>query len=246
MGFGLRQGIAVLFVGAAAAVGPAHSALTINTGGETSVIPGVAGFATTGAMMDGLAVTAIFSGGVNETRLWADTGPDSGGVSSASGWGLSLSGNTFSAPWQFTITNANLGQLRRLILDASSALTVFDRNYPPPDGVSEGTPGSANGNDFNCTAASAAVCDTENDVIALYDYQVNVVGEVAVGDLWQTLDIQFFEFRDETPSGPTTSWSFVQDTDNDSRIIQVPEPGSVALFGLALGAAGLIRRRRSR
>jgi hypothetical protein len=245
MGFGLRHGIAVLFVGAAAAVGPAHSALTINTGGGMSEIPGVAGFATTGAMMDGLEVTAVFSEGVNETLFWADTGLDSGGVSSASGWGLSLSGNTFSAPWQFTITNANLGQLRRLILDARSALTVFDRNYPPPDGAGEGTPGSANGNDFNCTAASAAVCDPENDVIALYDYQVNVTGELAVGDLWQTLDIQFFELGSEIRSGPRTSWSFVQDTDNDSRI-QAPEPGTVALLGLALGAAGLIRRRRSR
>jgi hypothetical protein len=244
MGFGLRQGIAVLFVGAAAAVGPAHGALTINTGTETSEIPGVAGFATTGAMMDGLAVTAVFSEGVNETLLWADTGPNSGGVSSANGWGLSLDGNTFSTPWQFTITNANLGQLRSLFLDARSALTVFDRNYPGPGDSGVGTPGSANGNDFNCTAASAAVC-TDNQVIALYDYQVNVTGELAVGDLWQTLDIQFFVPGSEIRSGPRTSWSFVQDTDNDSRL-QAPEPGTVALLGLALGAAGLIRRRRSR
>jgi hypothetical protein len=244
MRFRLSHGIASLLTGIAVAAGPAHSALTINTGGETSEIPGVAGSATTGAMMDELAVTAVFSNGVNETLLWADTGPNSGGVSSANGWGLSLSGNTFSAPWEFTITNADLGQLRRLFLDARFALTMFDRNYPGPGDAGVGTPGSANGNDFDCTAASAAVC-TDNDVIALYDYQVNVVGELAVGDLWQTLDIQFFAVGDEAPSGPSTSWSFVQDTDNDSRL-QAPEPGTVALIGLALGAAGLIRRRRSR
>jgi hypothetical protein len=134
--------------------------------------------------------------------------------------------------------------LNRLFLDATGALTVFDRNFPGPGDTGVGTPGSANGNDFNCSAASAAVC-TDNDVRAEYDFQVNLAGQAAVGDLWQTLDVRFVDPATENPAGPRVSWSFVQDTDNDSRILQTPEPGSVALLGLALGAAGLIRRRRT-
>jgi hypothetical protein len=246
MQFGLSQKVASFVFGVAVLVGPAQGALTITTGPQTSEIPGLTGFATTGAMMDGLAVTVEFTNGFSETLIWADTGVNSGGVLNANGWwGLSLSGDTFATPWQFTISpNANLGQLSRLFLDATGALTVFDRNFPGPGDVGVGTPGSANGNDFNCSAASADVCN-DNDARAEYDFQVNLAGEVAVGDLWQTLDVKFFDPVTEDPAGPRTNWSFVQDTDNDSRLFQTPEPGSLALLGLALGAAGLLRRRRT-
>jgi hypothetical protein len=69
------------------------------------VIPGLTGFSTTGAMMSGMEVTAVFSNNFSQTLSWKTTGAASGGVTSASGWGLNLDGDTFSASWIFNITN---------------------------------------------------------------------------------------------------------------------------------------------
>lgn len=234
----LLKTIAPIALALGLAQAPAHAVISYSTGSNTSEIPGLTGFETTGAMMDGLRVEVFFSNGLNEVRFWADTGPTSGGVT-GSGWGLSLTGDTFDQPWNFTIDPAaNLGQLNRLNLSGLAALTVFDRTLP-----SFGTPGSAQGRDFECFGGSSAVCDNPNLVFAEYDFQVNIAGNAAVGDLWQTLDIQFFD--PENPGGPRVSWSFRQDTDNDSRLTtKIPEPASLALLGLALGAAALIRRRK--
>jgi hypothetical protein len=233
----IKKLAAIAFVLGLAQV-PAQGAITYFVGPGTNEIPALTGFATTGALMSGLAVTADFTS-FSETLIWATTGVGSGGVSSASGWGLSLTGDTFTVPWNFTIAaGVNLGQLNRLTLDGLGAFTVFDRTLP-----SFGTDGSAQGNDFECTAVSAAVCD-DHEVSVTYDFQVNLAGDPAVGDLWQTVVIEFRDPATEELSGPRESWSFLQDTDNDSRRFQVPEPGSLLLLGLALGAAGLISRRR--
>jgi hypothetical protein len=206
---------------------PAEARLTISTGGGATSTPGLAGFATTGAMMNGLPVTAEFSNDPTapgssfaETPDSAATGAASGGVENANGWwGLSLDGNSFATPWNFTINpNANLGRLKRLTLDARDALTVFDRNYPGQRDTGEGTPGSANGNDFNCSGASVSeVCGSNTfDGFAEYtfDTQVGILGPV--GDHRHVQTVTFF--RGESPSGPTGSWQFVQDTDDDSRL----------------------------
>jgi len=212
-----------------------QAAVMISEGIETLGIPGLTNFATTGALMSGLRVAATFSNGLVEEEFWATTGPASGGVS-GSGWGLSLTGDSFGGEWMFTIDpSANLGQLRMLVLDGRDALTVFDRTF-----ATEGTPGSAAGLDFNCHASSPAVC-VDNDAFVVYDYQVFLLpSDPPVGDLWQLITISFFD-ANENPSGPRTSWSFVQDTDNDSRLT-APEPGTLLL--LAVAALGLWWRRR--
>src|SRR5688572_25758991 len=74
---GKARWVAAVFL--AMGVGSANAVVTYQVGGGQSNIPGLTGFATTGAMMDGMSVRAVFSGGTDETRLWADlAAPESG------------------------------------------------------------------------------------------------------------------------------------------------------------------------
>jgi hypothetical protein len=192
----------------------------------TSAIPGLTGYATSGAMMSGMSVTATFSSGVTETRSWATTGAGSGGVSGTY-WGLSLSGDTYSAPWSFTTSAVagNLGSITQLILNGNPGYTVFDRTLP-----SWGTDGSAQGVDLWFT-------DSSINAQVTYSDQVSISPNAAVGDLWHMVTVDF-------TNGPSTGFAFYQDTDNDSRYGQVPEPAMLGLLGIGLLAAGLARRNR--
>ena len=58
----------------------AHAVTVTFDATNTSNIPGLTGFMTLGDMMDGLEVTVTFASGGSETRSWADTGFQSGGV----------------------------------------------------------------------------------------------------------------------------------------------------------------------
>ena len=222
--------------GVALAASSSANAFVFQTGVNASSIPALTGFATTGSMMDGLAVTAYFNGAAAPTLLWADIAggsADDGGVF-GNGWSLTLDGDTFTANWNFTFGANNQLQLTRLTLDGLNAFTIFDRTNP-----NQGTPGSAQGRDFVITGGCGG-CDGT----VTYDYLVSVGGNPAVGDLFQTVDINFATAGGNT--GPRVSFTFGQDTDNDIRITQVAEPGSLALTGLALLGLAAFRRRRGR
>lgn len=201
---------------------------------DTSVvnsIPGITGFTTNGAMMDGLKVSVNFIGGFSETLYWADTGPTAGGVS-GNGWSLSTSGDTFSADWVFAI-DANRGQLLSFMLDASgpNQVTLFDTTF----GVAS-TVNSASGKNFVFSAGCGS-CNAN----AHYSNAVAIAPGLPAGDVFHTLTVDF-----TGGSGPRTGFSFLQDSDNDSRIVTgfVPEPGTVPMIVLALGAMGALLRRR--
>ncbi len=213
---------------AAVASAPASGAV-INyfTAGAQDNIPGLTGFTTTGDLMDGMSVTACFTGNVCENRVWADTGPGSGGVT-GSQWSLSVSGDTFNVDaWTFAFgANQTLGQLLSLRLDGGP-FTLFDRTQPSP-----GTPGSASGRDFNTALDSgAAINVTYIDVVA-------IIPGAPVGDLYHSVLIEFVD------GAPRVGFQFSQDTDNDSRLT-TPEPTTLALLGIAGLGLALSRRRRS-
>jgi len=225
----IRKALIVAGFCAAGFTAPSAEAVIYFTGPNNIDIPGLTGFQTTGALMDGLDVTATFLDGSTETVTWAATGGDAGGVT-GTGWSLSVDGDTFTAPWNFDFAAGTQLQLVSLFLDGLNALTVFDRTEP-----NTGTAGSAQGRDWTCN--SAGVCD---DAVVTYDYQVSIGGALAVGDLWQTVLVEFGD------SGPNDDWSFLQDTDNDIRrsVPTIPEPGTLALLGAGLAGVRFFRGRR--
>lgn len=212
---------------AVVAAAPA-SAATINYFEDNTTpisIPGLTGFSTTGAMMNGLEVTACFSTLGCQTRSWAASGPNSGGVAGTD-WSVSLTGDSFDQPWQFTIGDS-VGQLLTLLLDGSNSFTIFDRTEPSP-----GTDGSAQGRDWDTALNGSTTIDVT------YSNPTGIGAAAPVGDLFQMVLANFGQ------TGPRTSFTFFQDTDNDSRF-RVPEPSSLLLLGLGGLALAFARRRRT-
>jgi len=205
----------------------ANSAVIVTDLSTTVMVPGISQFATDGSEMAGMSVTVNFAGR-SETVQWAATGPVSG-AAAGSGWSISATGDTFAAnAWA-----ADFGDLQvtSFVLDGSTGLTVFDRDFSPIPG----TPGSASGLDFVSTLLGDA------DVVATYSSVVGIGATTPVNDLFQVLTVSFSDVENGTVSG---MFNFTQDTDSDIRI-QIPEPAMLPLFGLGLAGVAIIARKRT-
>jgi hypothetical protein len=220
----LKRFAAVAALAAMTSVPASAATISYFTGGSQDNIPGLTGFATSGDQMVGMGVTVCFSILGCESRVWAATGPGAGGVT-GTGWSLTESGDTFNVNAWTIDFGPNQGQIISIAL-AGGPFTLFDRTAPAP-----GTPGSANGRDFD-TGADGVIHVTYIDPVA-------IIPDAAVGDVYHNMLIEWID-----GTGPRQGFSFSQDADNDVRLT-TPEPTTLALLGI--GALGLaLSRRRQR
>ena len=222
-------GVALLGVLAVATSAPASVTVSSDPG-TTNHVSALTGYATTGDMMGGMTLTAYFSVGGPETVYWVDLPSPAvdAGKAVGTGWSLSHIGNTFDDHWALTVDDSI--SLTRLLIDAGTGDTVFDRTL---DGVGNiyGTPGSATGKDFSVT-----YCSSTNplNIAATYRDQVAITGFDPLEDLYRYLDIVFTtNLHDQTIH-------FMADTDNsvDPYVEPVPEPSALAVWSL-LGLCGI-------
>jgi hypothetical protein len=210
----------------AASLSVTHVTGTVNT------TTALTGYATNGAMMDNMAVTAFFADGSSETLAWADWNSTSGGVV-GHGWSLGETGDTFGSNWALKSETASI---RRILLDAGVGDSVFDTTFI---GDVNGTAGSYRGRNFTLTS-------TNNwDIVATYRDAVALGAALPVGDLFRRLSIDFSNGRD---FGAGQSLTFIADTDNlrfaGDIHAAVPEPETYAMLLAGLGLLGFTARRR--
>lgn len=141
--------------------------------------------------MSGMKVTASFLDGSSQTSIWQPTDDRSGGAF-GTGWSLTESRDSYSAPW--TLTNLSQG-ITSLVIQAIPGNTVFD-NYPFFSGPLQ-TDGSAEGWSFEVKSGQSPSSFAYSDEI-----------DISQGDLFGTLSLYWdtgftgeLVFRADTDSG---------------------------------------------
>jgi len=219
----------------AAGLAPAALADTVTlafVSGTTNFTSEVINVQTTGALMDGMTLKAVFGDGSSELVVWGDdaaTGPDAGRATGTN-WQVRENGDTFGSAWE--LSNRTGKAITSLLIDAGLGSTVFDTTFDFLDG----TMGSMAGMDFSSEDTMTGL-----DILATYQDRVALTGESPVGDLWRVLRIDFLN-QGGLQSGSALTW--YQDTDNanfGALIVPLPTGAGMAVAGAVMVG---VRRRR--
>jgi len=224
--------------GAVAALAATHTgvagatSVTINkVNGTVMSTTGLTGFATNGAQMAGMSIQVNFSNSTSETGIWATTGAVSG-AASGTGWSVAESGDTFLSTW--TLRNTSGLGIDSVVFNGGIGDTLFDTTF----GGLFGTAGSARGLDFAVVSGLTGL-----DIAATYSEAVAIGAAAPVGDIFNTLTVDFSTLG--VAFGTGRSLVFRQDTDNlkfagDLNVVPLPTAAMLGVFGLSV----IARRRR--
>ena len=253
----------ILAAAVVAAMGSQANAATITINADPGTLyttTALSSFQTSGADMAGMQVRAVIAGqsysGVWTQQdggllggfadggyvVWDTTGGDPSLAIEGQFFGTS---DTFFDQWLLNVSAGDT-PLQDLYFFGAPGRTVFDRTNP-----STGTPGSDQGMDFSgfCTV-SGGNCSTSTpggNIVATYSDLLRIGSAAPVGDLYVSLHL---DFKGVTGGGlAANDYRFSLDTDNAAvgaviTPVNVPEPGSVALLGVAALFAMSRRLRR--
>lgn len=190
--------------------------------------PSLTDYATYGNEMAGMQVWAKFSDGTTQSAVWTADGATSGNATAA-GFKVWQSGDTFNSD-SWHLQNLATGvDLKQFGFHGSPGDTVFDIAF-----TGGSTPGSESGKTFSISTNGYPATATYSNI-------VNLTGFPAVGDLYESLSVDF------DPIAPGASITFSQDTDQAAvrgSITPVPDTGAtLGLITLSLLALGVLRRR---
>lgn len=229
----IRLAAAALLVAA-----PAQAQTLQTVAGTAYYAPSIGNYSTLGNNLFGMLVSGKFSDGQTFSANWGSLAGGLTGVEFAGRYSLTLGAttNTFGNPFSLTVLGNGI-TLQSLTLSGSSGPVIFDRTF----GGAQGTPTSQNGSDLTYYQT-----DSWNTLVT-YRNSVQLVGTTGpVGDLWETLILDFRAGLTGTTAGRTIRFS--QDVDNvviNGLLLPVPEPNALLLMaaGLSLSVV-LVRRRR--
>lgn len=222
------------------AVAAPASAQTLQTVvGTPYYAPAIGNYSTLGSDLLGMLVSGRFSDGQTFSSNWGTIGGGLSGVDFAGRFRLAIGSttNTWGNPFTLTIFGA-ANTMQSLTLSGASGPVIFDRTF----GGAIGTVESQRGSDF----AFSGMSDSWNTLVT-YQNAVQMVGSnVAVGDIYETMVIEFRNGLTGTNAGRNVR--FTQDFDNvitGGLLMPVPEPDArlLSAAGLTLGLL-VIRRRK--
>ena len=217
--------------------------------GTVNEVEDVTAFNTFASMMQGMVVTAYFSSGDPEEKIWGplpSTNPGELIGVQGNGWSLQMSGNTFSGLWTLTSSGASITSL---VLDGMAGNTIFDKSLFDSDGDPvSGTSGSGLGGTFSLESTTTwDLVVTYSDAVRIpykYDERESYIDGI-LGDIFGSLTLGFYKRGQDNSLAvlpfENSKLTFKADTDN---INPIPEPATLLLFATGLAGLAAVGRRR--